>query len=158
VAASRSSRLPARTASRHEIDLFKRGFQAVRDNGSYAFDSRTTAAAFRPGPMESRALAGNVGTAFNSSFADFVAVYQRTATPMLDPGIVTLLPRSSGEPLIIPRVTADPNHGGTVTAEAGGINELDMTLSQVTITPYKYGITNLWSSELDQDNTIDLGT
>lgn len=139
-----------------EADLFKRGFDAFRQGGSFAFDSVMTERAFRAGVLETRALAGNVGTAFNSSFADFVAVYERTATPMLDPNIVTLLPRSSGEPLIIPRVTADPSHGGTVTAEAAGVNELDMTLSQVTITPYKYGITNLWSSELDLDNTIDL--
>ena len=139
-----------------ELELFKRGFAAVRNGSGLSFDSVMSERAFQPGPIETRALAGNVGTAFNSSFADFVAVYERTASPMLDPGIVRLLPRSSGEPLVIPRVTADPAAGGTVTAEAGGITELDLTLSQVTITPYKYGITNLWSAELDQDNTIDL--
>jgi HK97 family phage major capsid protein len=138
-----------------DLEMLRKGFEAVRSGAGYSFDSFLTATAFDPGYAE-RALGGNVGTAFNNAFADFVVVYERTNTPMLDPGIVTVLPRSSGEPLIIPRVTADPAHGGTVTAEAGGVNELDMTLSQVTITPYKYGITNLWSAELDQDNTIDL--
>lgn len=139
-----------------DLDLFKRGFAAVRDGGSYAFESSLTPAHRTLGENEIRALGGNVGTAFNSSFADFVAVFQRTATPMLDPNIVTVLPRTTGEPFIIPRVTADPNHGGTVTAEGAGVLEADMTLSQVTITPWKYGVTNLWSNELDLDNTIDL--
>lgn len=139
-----------------EVDLFRRGFEAVREGRGMAFDSALTPAHRSLGESEIRALSGNVGTAFNSTFADFVAVYERTFTPMLDPNIVTVFARNTGEPLIVPRVTADPAHGGTVTAEGGGINELDMTLSQVTITPFKYGITNLWSAELDLDNTIDL--
>jgi HK97 family phage major capsid protein len=103
-----------------------------------------------------RALQSAGGSAVETSFADFVTVYERTFTPMLRNDVVTVLNRTDGSPLVLPRVTADPNHGGTVTAEAGGINELDATISQVTLNPYKYGITNLWSSEIGQDNTIGL--
>jgi HK97 family phage major capsid protein len=103
-----------------------------------------------------RALQSEGGSAVETSFADFVTVYQRTTTPMLNPDAVTILNRSDGSPLILPRLTADPNHGGTVTAEAAGINELDATFSQITLNPYKYAITNLWSAELGQDSAIAL--
>ena len=103
-----------------------------------------------------RALQSAGGSAVETSFADFVTVYERTYTPMLNPAVVTVINRTDGSPLVLPRVTADPNHGGTITAEAGGINELDMTASSVQLNPYKYGITNLWSAELGQDNTIGL--
>ena len=103
-----------------------------------------------------RALQSAGGSAVETSFADFVTVYERTATPMLRPEVVRVLSRTDGSPIVLPRLTADPNHGGTLTAEAGGINELDSTISSVQLNPYKYGITNLWSAELGQDNTIGL--
>lgn len=103
-----------------------------------------------------RALQSAGGSAVETSFADFVTVYERTFTPMLRPDIVTLLNRTDGSPLVLPRVTADVTVSGTITAEAAGITEGDSTISQVTLNPYKYGITNLWSAELAQDNTIGL--
>jgi len=103
-----------------------------------------------------RALQSAGGSAVETSFADFVTVFERTFTPMLNPSVVTILNRNDGSPLVLPRLTADPAHGGTLTAEAGGINELDPTISSIQLNPYKYAITNLWSSELAQDNTIGL--
>ena len=103
-----------------------------------------------------RALQSAGGSAVETSFADFVTVYERTATPMLRPDVVTILNRTDGSPLVLPRLTADPNHAGTVTAEAAGVNELDPTISSVQLNPFKYAITNLWSAELGQDNTIGL--
>ena len=103
-----------------------------------------------------RALQSAGGSAVETSFADFVTVYQRTFNPMLRPDVARILNVSDGSPLILPRVTADPAAGGTITAEAGGITELDLTASAVTLNPYKYAITNLWSSELDTDNVIGL--
>lgn len=128
-------------------DLFVR----ARDGGFGGFDSYASENLF-----DTRALSGNVGTAIPTTFADFVTVYERTYSPMFDPRVVTVLGRTSGAPLVLPRVTADPVHGGTVTAEAAAINELDPTISQVTLNPYKYAIINLWSSELADDNTIGL--
>lgn len=127
------------------------GFARARDGGFSAFESRIT-----PSLFETRALQSAGGSAIPTSFADFVTVYERTFTPMLDPGIVTILGNDTGAPIVLPRLTADVNHGGTITAEAAGINELDPTFSSVTLNPYKYGVINLWSAELDTDNVIGL--
>jgi len=125
--------------------------------GSAGYDSRLTGAVRSGSPdLALRALQSAGGSAVETSFADFVTVYERTFSPMLRDDVVTVLNRADGSPLVLPRVTADPNHGGTVTAEAAGINELDATVSSVTLNPYKYAITNLWSSELSADNTIGL--
>jgi HK97 family phage major capsid protein len=126
-------------------------FRAVRERGHVSFDFRPT-----DPTLTLRALQSQGGTAVQTSFADYVAVYARTLTPMLRPDVVRVLDRVDGSPLIVPRVTADPNHGGTVTAEAAAINELDMTVSSVTLNPYKYGVINLWSSELDSDSALPI--
>ena len=110
-----------------------------------------------PDTAEFRAL--GVGTdTIDQSFYDTVTVYERTLSPFFDPAVFTLLETARGENLTIPRLTADPAHGGTVTAQAGGINELDSTFSSVTLSAFKYGITQLYSSELAQDASIPLTT
>lgn len=109
----------------------------------------------RQGGFESRAL----GISANSvpvTFYDAVTVYERTFTPMLDGGFITLLNTPAGESITLPTLTADTTVSGTLTAEAGGITEGDPTISSVTLNAYKYAITNLWSSELAQDNAINL--
>ena len=103
-----------------------------------------------------RGLTTPGGTAIATTFIDQVTVYERTATPMLDPAVVRIIPTTSGEPITFPRLTADPAFGGTLTAEAGTITELDPTLSSVTLNAYKYAGITLWSAELDQDNVIGL--
>lgn len=105
-------------------------------------------------PAEFRALAGQVGTAIPTVFADFVTVYERTLSPVY--AISTVIPTRNGEPIVLPRVTADTTAGGTVTAEAGGITEGDLTLSQVTLNAYKRAWTSIWSNELNDDNVIGL--
>jgi HK97 family phage major capsid protein len=106
--------------------------------------------------FESRALQSEGGSAIPTTFADFVTVYLRNLTPMFDPNIVTILNTPTGNPIVLPRWTADPAAGGTLTAEAGGITELDGTLSQVTLNAYKYAITSLYSAELAIDNVINI--
>lgn len=135
-----------------DAEMFRAMFR-----GEGGYDSHLTGALPNGDPMLAlRALSGNVGTAIATSFADFVTVYERTNTPMLRPDVVTLLNRTDGSPIVLPRLTADVTVSGTVTAEAAGITEGDPTISQVTLNPYKYAITNLWSSELGADNTIGL--
>ncbi len=138
-----------------ELDLIMRGFQAVRDGGGFAYDAEKTPA-LQPSATFFRALQSAGGSAIPTTFTESVIMFQRTVTPMLDPNVVTILETPTGNPIVLPRLTADPNHGGTVTAEAGGINELDPTISSVTLNAFKYGVTNLWSSELGQDNVINL--
>jgi HK97 family phage major capsid protein len=133
-------------------------FRAMLKNGG-GYDSRPSDRIMRSqaDPVtELRALQSAGGSAVETSFADFVTVYERTFTPMLRPDVVTVLSRSDGSPLVLPRLTADVSVSGTITAEAGGITEGDPTVSSLTLNPYKYGITNLWSAELAQDNTIGL--
>jgi HK97 family phage major capsid protein len=121
-----------------------------RSNGFAAADMQLS-----PDFMESRALATSADTVA-TTFADSVTVYQRTATPMLDPNVVTLSTSTSGAGFTVPRLTADVSYGGTVVAEAGTLPELDPTISSVTLNPYKFGAITLWSAELDQDQVIEL--
>lgn len=106
--------------------------------------------------MTLRALQSAGGSAVETSFADFVTIFSRTFTPLLSGDVVTVLERPDGSPLVLPRLTADPAHGGTVTAEAAGINELDSTVSSITLAPFAYKVINLWSRELAEDSAIPL--
>ena len=126
-------------------------FKAARDQGFASWDFQSTSPSY-----DVRALQSAGGSAVQTSFADFVSVYARTATPMLRPDTVTFLNRDDGSPLVLPRVTADPSSSGTVTAEAAGITELDSTVSSLQLNPYKFAITNLYSAELAEDSAISL--
>lgn len=103
---------------------------------------------------EYRALTIAAGTNVAQSFADFVVVFERTLNPIYD--VSTILATSTGEIFTIPRLTADVNTGGTVVAEAGGVSEVDPTISAVNLGAFKFGSTTLWSNELAQDNYINL--
>jgi len=138
-----------------EIDLIRRGFESVRNGSGFAIDYEQHPE-FQLTPTFVRALQSAGGSAIPTTFVESVIMYQRTATPMLNSSVVTILETPTGNPITLPRLTADPAHGGTVTAEAAGIVELDPTLSTVTLNAFKYGVTNLWSAELDQDNVINL--
>lgn len=105
---------------------------------------------------EYRALQSQGGSAVPTTFADFLTIYERTSTPMMRPDLVTVLARPDGAPVLLPRLTADPAHGGTVTAEAAAINELDSTISGVTVAAFKYASMALYSSELAEDSVLDL--
>jgi HK97 family phage major capsid protein len=129
-------------------DLFRR----VLDTGHIGLDLPVTVSP----TMTLRALQSAGGSAIETSFSDLLTIYERSLTPMLDARVVTVAQVADGSPRIYPTVTADPSAGGTVTAEAAGITELDATLSQVTLNPYKYGITNLYSAEIAQDAHIRL--
>jgi HK97 family phage major capsid protein len=105
---------------------------------------------------EYRALQSAGGSAIPTTFQETVTVYLRTLSPMFRDDLFTVLNTPTGNPITLPRLTADPAHGGTLTAEAGGINELDPTISSVQLDSYKYGVTTLWSAELGIDNVINL--
>lgn len=103
-----------------------------------------------------RALQSAGGSAIPTTFYDLVTVYLRNETPMFRGDLFTILDTPTGEPITLPRLTADPSFGGTVTAEAGGITEADPTVSSVQLDSYKYAGTTLWSAELGIDNVIGL--
>lgn len=107
------------------------------------------------GSMEARALQSAGGSAIETSFADFVTVYERTLNPVIN--VATVLTTADGSPLVFPRLTADAGvASGTVTAEAAGITVGDATISQVTLSAWKRAFMSQWSSELDTDNVIGL--
>lgn len=125
-------------------------FSDYRETGfTGGFDSVLT-------PEFTRALASPGGSAIPTTFFEEVTVFERTMSPMLDPGVVTILNVSDGRPITLPRLTADPSVGGTITAEAGTITEADPTLSSIQLNAYKYAVITLWSAELGQDNVIGL--
>ena len=139
------------------LDVHLRAMAKVYDMDIRELEQRMAGErGFETRSFEARAMQSAGGSAIPTDFLTSVIEYQRTATPMLDGNIVTLLETTDGRPITLPRLTADPNHGGTVTAEAGGINELDPTISSITLNAFKYGVTNLWSAELGQDNVINL--
>jgi HK97 family phage major capsid protein len=107
--------------------------------------------------LETRALGDTQdgGSAVRTNFADQLVVYERTLNPMLQVARV-IDTGQDRSPLTVPRLTADPAHGGTVTAEGGAINELDPTLSTVSLNSYKMGIITLISRELWDSNYVDL--
>lgn len=126
---------------------------------AYRETGQTQTADYRINPefYETRALASSGGSAIPTTFADFVVVFERTRTPMLDPNIVTVLGRSTGAPFTIPNLTADPTApAGTVTAEAGNITETDATLAAVTLNPFKYASIQIYSAELGEDEVVGL--
>jgi HK97 family phage major capsid protein len=108
-----------------------------------------------PAP-EVRALQSEGGTAYGDSFHQRLSVYQRTASPMFDPSIISMNNVASGEKHVFPRLTADIAYGGSVVAEAAGIGTFDPTLGSKEAEPYKFGAITVWSRELDTDNVINL--
>lgn len=107
-----------------------------------------------PRGHEARALATTTGTFYPTTVADFVTVYERTLNPMMD--VSTVISTNSGNPLVLPRVTADVTAGGSVTAEAAGKTEGDPTISTVTLGAFKIAHITIWSQELDDDEVIGL--
>jgi HK97 family phage major capsid protein len=81
-------------------------------------------------------------------------VYERTLNPMMD--VSTVINTTSGNPLVLPRLTADVTAGGSVTAEAAAKTEGDPTISTVQLGAFKIAHITLWSQELDDDEVIGL--
>lgn len=148
-------REPAKSDDQKLVELARRN----RETGELgSFDSTYT-----PGVMEAlsqrwntRALATPGGTAFGSTFIDRLHWYEVDESPMLDPAIVQILETQSGNKIYWPRLTANPNVAGTLTAEEAGLTAADATLSNIELDAYKYGGITVWSSELDEDNVIGL--
>jgi HK97 family phage major capsid protein len=86
------------------------------------------------------------------TFADFVAVYQRTLNPTY--GLARVIRSTSGENLTIPRLTADST--SYKPGEGTAITESEPTFSSVTLTLTSYKGLAYASQEMVQDNGIQL--
>lgn len=103
---------------------------------------------------EFRALQSEGGSAVPTTFAEQVSVYARTLNPTL--GLARVLNTPNGNPLTLPRLTADAAGGGTVTAENAGITLADSTISNVSLVAYGYKSIQVVSTQLWRDNVIGL--
>ena len=103
---------------------------------------------------EFRALQSEGGSAVPTTFAEQVSVYARTMNPTI--GIARVLNTPTGNPLTLPRLTADAAGGGTVTAENAGITLSDSTISNVSLVAYGYKSIQVVSTQLWRDNVIGL--
>jgi hypothetical protein len=62
---------------------------------------------------------------------------------------------TSGERHIWPVLTADPAQGGTITAEAATLSEIDANFGAKEATPFKFDLVQIISNELGEDNAIE---
>lgn len=101
--------------------------------------------------INTRALTttGNVGTTFYNQLVRHMV----EGSAVLSAG-ATLLVTESGEPLKIPRTTADS--AATIVPEGDPIPESNPTLGNATLGAYKYGFLTSITRELAEDNKFDL--
>ena len=97
-------------------------------------------------------------TTSNASGAVPEGFYGRLWGAAIDTSVVleraTILRTESGEPLKLPRVTANPQ--ATLVGEANPITESDPTVSSVALGAYKYAWLTQLSTELIDDSGVDL--
>jgi HK97 family phage major capsid protein len=150
------------TTAKRDIDHLAEAFGKARAGQHVVFEEDSESNPFRVrapfvaslANRQTRALASSGGTAIDQTFVEQVLFYEVDESPMLDPSVVQVIVTPRGEPMDFPRLTADANVAGTLTAEAGIFTEADPTLSKVTLNAFKYGGITLWSAELDQDDVI----
>lgn len=103
---------------------------------------------------EFRALQSEGGSAVPTTFAEMVSVYARTLNPTLS--LARVLNTPNGNPLTLPRLTADVAYAGTITAENAAITVGDATISNVSLVAYGYKNIQVVSTQLWRDNVIGL--
>jgi len=144
--------------SSNSLEISLRGLQINREGDRNVV--RETRSLKPLGAPESR-TGLNVGTTtaggdlFNTSFRSILYQYL-IFNSAIRKTRATVLTTGSGEPLLLPKVTAHPTNAGTITPEAVTINESDPTFDQGTLNSYKYANLILVSSELEQDTQVDL--
>lgn len=146
-----------RTVVKSDADRIVEGIRVARSGGVVEWDSAVTPAYLQQlaKRFEQRALSTSA-TVIDTTFVDRVLFYEVDDSPLLDPAVVTVITTSRGEAMDFPRLTADANVAGTLTAEAGTFTEADATISKVTLNAYKYGGIELFSAELDEDDVVNI--
>jgi HK97 family phage major capsid protein len=104
--------------------------------------------------FEHRDVTKSTGLGNPVSVAALVNVVAGQVNPFLNPEIVDIIRASTGNQILLPRVTAL----GTAAAvsEAGAIGESDGTLSNLALTPVKYATLLQITNELVQDAAFDI--
>jgi HK97 family phage major capsid protein len=104
--------------------------------------------------FEYRDVVKSTGLGNPVSVAGMVNVIAGQVNPFLNPDVVDIIRASTGNQILLPRVTALGTAGSV--SEAGQINESDGTLSNLALTPVKYATLLQISSELINDAAFDI--
>jgi HK97 family phage major capsid protein len=104
--------------------------------------------------FELRDVTKSTGLGNPVSVAGMVNVIAGQVNPFLNPDVVELIRASTGNAIVLPRVTAL----GTAAAvsEGSAVGESDGTLSNLTLTPAKYATLLQISQELVNDAAFDI--
>lgn len=146
---------PERTQDSHLISVI-RTHQAAILAGDKA-DSREFDLRIDHGKvlaMASRAIAdfSHAGALYMNDFSTRVAVYQRTASPLLS--VSEVITADNGRPLVLPVLSADPS--SVTPGEGTAITENSGTLGQATATPVSYKTLSYISAEAEEDELVGL--
>jgi HK97 family phage major capsid protein len=94
----------------------------------------------------------NAGALYMNDFSTRVAVYQRTASPLLS--VASVIDADNGRPLVLPVLSVDPS--SVSPGEGTAITENSGTLGQATATPVSYKTLSYISAEAEEDELIGL--
>jgi HK97 family phage major capsid protein len=104
--------------------------------------------------FEYRDVVKSTGLGNPVSVAGMVNVIAGQVNPFLNPDVVDIIRASTGNQILLPRVTALGTAGSV--SEAGAIGESDGTLSNLALTPVKYATLLQISGELINDAAFDI--
>ena len=104
--------------------------------------------------FEVRDVTKSTGLGNPVSVAALVNVVAGQVNPFLNPEIVDIIRASTGNNILLPRVTALGT--AAAVAEAGAIGESDGTLSNLSLTPAKYATLLQITAELVNDAAFDI--
>jgi HK97 family phage major capsid protein len=104
--------------------------------------------------FEYRDVVKSTGLGNPISVAGMVNVIAGQVNPFLNPDVVDIIRATTGNQILLPRVTALGTAGSV--SEAGAIGESDGTLSNLALTPIKYATLLQISAELINDAAFDI--
>lgn len=146
--------VPGERSERHEKTEDEILAEIVRPHGDGANElmSKRTHATLAKGWEQRAALVTSGGSAVPTTFADFVAINQVTADPTY--ALARKLPTRTGQPIVLPNVTARP--AISVTPEGSAIGTSNPTLAPITLYAFKFPVLVDYTFELERDEVIGL--
>jgi HK97 family phage major capsid protein len=144
-----------REDDRQIINVVRAAQDSVRKGDSFA--ARELDLAIDQGKvlrLASRAIAdfSDAAHLFMNDFSTRVAVYARTASPLL--AISTVIDADNGRPLVLPNLSADP--ASVSPGEGTAITENSGTMGEATAIPVSYKTLSYISAEAEEDELVGL--
>jgi HK97 family phage major capsid protein len=144
-----------REDDRQIINVVRAAQDSVRKGDSFA--ARELDLAIDQGKvlrLASRAIAdfSDAAHLFMNDFSTRVAVYARTASPLL--AISTVIDADNGRPLVLPNLSVDP--ASVSPGEGTAITENSGTMGEATAIPVSYKTLSYISAEAEEDELVGL--